>query len=315
MEIVYLDQIHMVDKLDPKPAVMALGYFDGLHIGHQKVIKSTAQLARLSEMDAAVMTFYPHPSVVLSKDAKTINYITPLKQKIKHIERLGVDVLYVVTFNMELAGLTPEEFVDRYIIGLNVEHVVAGFDFTFGHMGKGNMEVLSSLAKDSFTQTTIEKVGKTGMKISSTLIRKLIEKGDVQSVPEYLGRYFEIEGTVVDGEKRGRTIGFPTANVLYDESYIVPPTGVYVVKMKVGSNWHNGVANIGYKPTFHVERPDRPSIEVHLLDFNDSIYGEDVVVEWHKRLREEKKFHSVDELIEQIHKDKEQAKNYFQENK
>lgn len=315
MEIVYLDQIHIVEKLNPKPSAMALGYFDGLHIGHQRVIKETVELAKQKSLDAAVMTFYPHPSIVLRKEAKTTNYITPLDQKINQIEMLNVDILYIVTFNMELASLTPEEFVDRYIIGLNVQHVVAGYDFTFGQKGKGTMETMPLLSRGKFNQTIIEKVGKTGMKISSTLIRKYIQSGEVHIIPEYLGRYFEIEGKVVDGAKRGRTIGFPTANIEYDESYMVPPTGVYVVRMKIGSNLYNGVANIGYKPTFLEERPERPSIEVHLLDFNESIYGEKVVVEWHARLREEKKFESVQELIEQISRDKKNAEKYFQQNK
>jgi riboflavin kinase / FMN adenylyltransferase len=314
MEIVYLDQIHIVEKMNPKPAVMALGYFDGLHIGHQKVIKQTVEIAKHKAIDAAVMTFYPHPSVVLRKDSKTTNYITPLIQKIKQIEKLGVDVLYIVTFNLELANLTPQEFVDRYIIGLNVKHIVAGFDFTFGQKGKGTMETMPFHARGMFEQTTIEKVGKTGMKISSTIIRKFIQSGDVDIIPDYLGRHFEIEGTVVDGAKRGRTIGFPTANIDYDESYMIPPTGVYVVKMKVGTKWFNGVANIGYKPTFEEERPDKPTIEVHLLEFNNLIYGEKVTVEWHARLREEKKFDAIHALIEQIHKDKNDAEIYFQKN-
>jgi riboflavin kinase / FMN adenylyltransferase len=312
MEIVYVEQVQEVEKLNPKPSVMALGYFDGVHIGHQKVISKTIELAKQKALDAAVMTFYPHPSIVLRKDAQTTNYITPLHQKIKEIEKLGIDVLYIVNFNMELASLIPQEYVDRFLIGLNVKHVVAGFDFTFGQKGKGNMETMPFHSRGIFEQTVIDKVENTGLKISSTLIRELLHSGEVHVIPAYLGRYFEIEGKVVDGEKRGRTIGFPTANIAYDESYMVPPTGVYVVRMKVGSNWYNGVANIGYKPTFLEERPTKPTIEVHLINFNGSIYGETVNVEWHARLREEKKFQSVQELIEQILKDKKKAERYFQ---
>jgi riboflavin kinase/FMN adenylyltransferase len=314
MEVIYLDKLEAVIKLNPEPAVMALGYFDGLHIGHQKVIRTAINLAKESEINAAVMTFYPHPSNVLSKGEKTKHYITPLHQKIRQIDHLSVDTLYVVKFDLAFASLTPQEFVDQYIIGLNVKNVVAGFDFTFGQKGKGNMETMQFHSRGLFAHTVIDKVDKTGEKVSSTLIRQFIQHGEVHKIHEYLGRNYELEGKVVHGEKRGRTIGFPTANIQYDEDYIVPSTGVYVVKVMIKNRWYNGVANIGFKPTFHEERPDKPTIEVHLLDFSDSIYGEAVVVEWFKRLRAEKKFQSVQDLIEQIQKDKEAARKYFAEN-
>ena len=173
------------------------------------------------------------------------------------------------------------------------------------------MNTISAQSRGKFTSTTIDKVEKEGIKISSTLIRENIRSGNVDILPDLLGRYYEIEGTIVTGDKRGRTIGFPTANISPTSQYMLPKEGVYTVRLKVDDLWHNGVLNIGYKPTFHDHLPN-PTVEVHLLDFNDNIYGEHVTLEWRKRIRDEKKFHSADALIEQLNEDKRIAISYFE---
>lgn len=306
----YLSHPHGLKAENVDPVVMAVGYFDGIHNGHQKVIETAKDLAKQNGVQSAVMTFHPHPAVVLGKKANE-EYLTPLEHKKQMIAELGIDVLYVVTFDKQFASLSPETFIEEYVVGLNVHHVVAGFDFTFGFKGQGTMEMMKRYAEGRFSQTVVSKVEKNGEKISSTLIRELIHSNRFEDIPIYLGHHYEIRGEVVHGEKRGREIGFPTANIDYDTSYLTPGTGVYAVKLKEGANWLEGVCSVGYKPTFHDSKPDQPIIEVYLFDFHRDIYGEEVAVKWYKKLRAEEKFDSVDALVEQMKRDSEQARNYF----
>lgn len=301
---------HHFSREAMSPSVMALGYFDGVHLGHQEVILTAKKLADQQGLSSAVMTFSPHPSVILGRDVQRVEMITPLQDKLKQIEELGIDVLYLVHFDKEFAGLLPQQFVDQYIIGLNVQHVVAGFDYSYGKLGKGTMETLPFHSRDMFTQTTVEKLAVNDEKVSSTIIRKCLQEGEVERIPSLLGRHYTVKGKVVDGDKRGRTIGFPTANIEPVDAYLIPRTGVYTVEMLVHGNWYEGVCNIGYKPTFH-ERLEKPAIEVHLFSFDEQIYGEPVVVKWHKMLRTEKKFKGIEELVAQIRADKQEAMAYF----
>jgi riboflavin kinase / FMN adenylyltransferase len=310
VKTVYLSYPQMMNKGPLNDCVMALGYFDGIHLGHQKVIKTTKEIADKANLETAVMTFDPPPAVVLGHKPK-MSYITPISDKEKLIESLGVDTLYVVRFTLSFANLTPQEFIDNYIIALRAKHVVAGFDFTYGRLGKGTMETLSFHSRGQFDHTIVHKVEEEKRKISSTIIREFIQNGEVEVLPNYLGCFYQMKGIVSDGEKRGRTIGFPTANITPSEDYLIPKTGVYAVKMKVDSRFYNGVCNIGFKPTFHNRKPENPTIEVHLFDFNQNIYNEIVVVEWHKRLRDEQKFSSVEQLVNQIRADKDQAVQHF----
>jgi riboflavin kinase/FMN adenylyltransferase len=292
------------------PLAMAMGYFDGVHRGHQQVILEAKKQAEEKGICSAVMTFDPHPSVVLGKADKQIQYITPLTAKIKIIEELGIDYLFIIHFSVEFANLLPQEFIDQYVIGLNVKHVVAGFDFTYGRMGKGTMETLPFHSRDNFSYSVVPKFTLGDEKVSSTRIRSLLKEGKTNELVSLLGRYYTTSGIVIHGDKRGRTIGFPTANVDLNDEYIMPPLGVYAVKMKVNSNWYNGVCNIGFKPTFNKEAL-HPSVEVHLFDFNEEIYGQEVVIEWHLHLRKEQKFSGIEELVAQIERDKQNSLNYF----
>ncbi|WP_372508813.1 bifunctional riboflavin kinase/FAD synthetase [Pseudalkalibacillus decolorationis] len=295
-----------------REAVLAIGYFDGIHLGHKHVIETAKHIADERGYESAVMTFDPHPSVVLGKGDKELAHITPVIDKEKIIETLGIDRLYIVNFSKEFAALTPQNFVDLFIIGFNIKHVVAGFDFSFGKKGEGTMETLPFHSREKFGHTVIHKVSINGEKVSSTLIRKLIREGSVSEIPTYMDRNYQIRGSVVHGDKRGSTIGFPTANVVPSDTYIYPATGVYAVRMFVENEWCEGVCNVGYKPTFYSEQASVPSIEVHLFSFDRFIYGKEVTIEWCKRLRAEKKFSSIDELIQQISIDKERANHYFQ---
>lgn len=313
MKVLTLHHPHSYAKTDFPPLVMALGYFDGIHLGHQKVIKTAKKIADEHQWKSAVMTFDPHPSVVLSSQHKHVEHITPLEEKIRLIEGLGIDYLIIVRFTSSFASLDPQDFVNQYIVGLNVQHVVAGFDFTYGKFGKGTMETMPVHSNGQFSCTTIDKlVHQDGdEKVSSTLTRKRLNEGDVTGAYHLLGRCYRTAGIVVHGEKRGRQIGFPTANIKLNDEYIVPQNGVYAVKLYVNNNWFIGVCNVGVKPTFKNPDEYRRSIEVHIIDFDQSIYGEEVIVEWHIRIRDEKKFDGIEALIAQISKDKQTAIDYF----
>jgi len=311
MKTIFLSHPHQLNKSDLLPTVMALGYFDGIHLGHQKVINTAKQIAKEKGYKCAVMTFDPHPSVVLGKKEQHIQFITPLKAKEAIIAKMGIDYLYVVEFTPEFAELLPQQFVDQYLIDLHVKHVVAGFDFTYGRLGKGSMETLPFHSREEFTHTVVPKLSYEEQKISSTYIRRLLKAGDVEQLPNLLGRFYEIEGVVVDGDKRGRQIGFPTANISLIDDYLLPAIGVYAVKVRMKDYVYDGVCNVGYKPTFHEKREGRPNIEVHIFNFNQEIYGEKVTVQWYKHIRSEKKFSGVEQLVEQIQRDKEEAEAYF----
>ncbi|WP_209122342.1 bifunctional riboflavin kinase/FAD synthetase [Alkalihalobacillus sp. BA299] len=312
MDVIYLT--HPQQVKNDKSTVMALGYFDGVHIGHQKVIQTAKTLAEKRGLLTSVMTFNPHPKEVLRKPAEPMRYITPLDKKIEIISNLGADQLFVVHFDQAFSKLTPQQFVDHYLIDLKVKHVVAGFDYSYGHLGKGTMETLPFHSRGVFEQTTVNKVELDELKVSSTLIRSKIVSGEVDQIFKLLGRNFEVEGKVVHGDKRGRTIGFPTANIKLVDRYMIPKLGVYAVTLKVKGKTFEGVCNIGYRPTFK-DGEELPSIEVYLFDFNDEIYRESVSLSFLQYLRSEKKFGSIDELVQQIHADKIAAEKFFEEKK
>ncbi|MBP3047621.1 bifunctional riboflavin kinase/FAD synthetase [Bacillus subtilis subsp. subtilis] len=311
MKTIHITHPHHLIKEEQAKSVMALGYFDGVHLGHQKVIGTAKQIAEEKGLTLAVMTFHPHPSHVLGRDKEPKDLITPLEDKINQIEQLGTEVLYVVKFNEVFASLSPKQFIDQYIIGLNVQHAVAGFDFTYGKYGKGTMETMPDDLDGKAGCTMVEKLTEQDKKISSSYIRTALQNGDVELANVLLGQPYFIKGIVIHGDKRGRTIGFPTANVGLNNSYIVPPTGVYAVKAEVNGEVYNGVCNIGYKPTFYEKRPEQPSIEVNLFDFDQEVYGAAIKIEWYKRIRSERKFNGIKELTEQIQKDKQEAIRYF----
>ena len=303
---------HSYKREEWPPMAMALGFFDGVHAGHQRVILSAKHIADEKGLKSAVMTFDPHPSVVLGTKHQHIEHITPLNEKKKIIAELGIDYLFVVRFTSDFAGLEPQQFVDQYIVGLNVQHVTAGFDYTYGRLGKGTMDTLKHHSHQAFTVTTIEKYEIDGEKVSSTRIRALLKGGEMEKAALLLGRFYEISGTVIHGDKRGREIGFATANIELNEQFIIPKTGVYAVKIRIKEQWYNGVCNLGYRPTFKSPDELSLSIEVHIFNFDAEIYGEEVDVRWYEHLRDEQKFNGIEELVTQINKDKQKAIEYFE---
>jgi riboflavin kinase / FMN adenylyltransferase len=303
---------HLSDSTISGPYSLAIGFFDGIHLGHREVIGKAKEIAKAEGLKLAVMTFDPHPSIVLGQRNEQVFYITPLDQKLELLESMGVETTFIVRFTSDFAQLTPETFVDTFIRHLNVKHVTAGFDFTFGAFGKGDMGVMKELANDDFKVSVVKKKSDCHEKISSTRIRHALKAGDMEKVHELLGRPFQIPGVVVHGDKRGRQIGFPTANIQAKEGSYIPATGVYSVRMLVQDEWVDGVCNVGYKPTFKNPDQKKLTIEVHLFDFDKNIYGEEVFVDWYHHIRDERKFDGIESLKAQIDKDKQTSISFLQ---
>lgn len=313
MEIISLRYPDQVIETDSDETVAAIGFFDGIHRGHQNVINTAKKIAKEQNRKSAVITFSPHPSVVLKKQEEPVQYLTPLTEKQVILEEMGIDILYIITFNHALSQLSAQGFVSEFIVKLHVKHLVAGFDFTYGHMGKGNIVTIKEQAQGEFGFTSVAKLEAEDEKVSSTRIRHLLTDGQVNKIKHLLGRPFQTKGIVVQGEKRGRTIGFPTANIEIAEDYALPKVGVYAVKVSINEQKKiNGMANIGYKPTFHDSNQiNKPTIEVHLFDFEEDIYGKILRIEWFDFVRDEIKFAGVDQLIAQLNKDEQQIRQIF----
>jgi riboflavin kinase / FMN adenylyltransferase len=301
---------HQLKEYQLPNTVAAIGFFDGIHSGHQKVINKAVQIAKEQGKESAVITFTPHPSVVLKKEKQHVNYLTPTYEKQQILASMDVDRMYIITFNKELSTLEPQAFIDHFIIGLNITHLVAGFDFSYGHKGKGSMETLADHSRGKFEFTVVNKIQDDSDKISSTRIRQYLLDGKVEEANTLLGRNLTLRGMVVEGDKRGRTIGFPTANIKLSDSYFLPKVGVYAVHVQIDSKTFNGMANLGYKPTFNDDRVD-PSIEIHIFDYNEDIYGKELTVEWKKYIRPEVKFNSIDDLINQLKQDEQTIMAYL----
>lgn len=297
--------------LDELPeTVAAIGFFDGIHKGHQKVIKTAVNVAKSKNMESAVITFHPHPSIVLKKDVQHVQYISPLREKQEVLQQLDVDRMYIITFNKELSSLEPQAFIDHFIINLNIKSLVAGFDFSYGYKGRGSVQTIHEHSKGLFDFTMIDQVQSEGRKISSTRIRELLESGQVEQANELLDRPLTVRGMVTEGDKRGREIGYPTANLEVQTEALLPKIGVYAVKIRFKNEIYEGMASLGYNPTFTADR-DEPIIEVNILDYNNDLYGEELVLEWHQYIRDEVKFDNADKLIKQIEEDEIRIRNYF----
>lgn len=305
MEIFHLQYPEQMTVPSLKTYSLALGFFDGVHHGHECVIQEALRVAKEKDMTPAVMTFTPHPKRLFQKDCPERLYLTTKKEKERYLKKMGVEALFYVEFDWNLASLQPEQFIQCFIEDLNVKHVVAGFDFTFGVKGSGTMTTMEQLSAGRYTTTTVEEVAIDGETVSSTYIRHALQSGQIDLANRSLGRYYETDGIVVDGEKRGRQLGFPTANIEVHPELMLPLKGVYAVYFTVRGKRYKGVCNVGTVPTFN--DGNTYTVEVHILNFDQMIYGEEVTVEWVARIRDEQKFDGIDALIAQIQADKESA--------
>lgn len=293
-----------IDKYSKKDSVVTIGTFDGVHVGHQKIIKRLVKNAAKKNLQAVVLTFFPHPRMVLQKDTK-IKLINTINEKSQLLENLGVDHLVIQEFTKEFSRLTALEFVQDILVDkLHVKHLIVGYDHRFGRNRSANIENLKEYAEDyGFEITEISAKEIDEVAVSSTKIRTALAAGNIIKANSYLGYKFTLSGTVIKGKNLGSQIGFPTANISIQESYkLIPKNGSYVVKVKVSENTFFGMMNIGENPTI-AEKGS--SIEVHLFDFQDDIYGQSIKIQLIDRLRDEQKFTSVEELKKQLEKDRE----------
>ena len=297
-----------------KRSVITIGNFDGVHLGHQALIHEVIDKADSVSGTSVAITFEPHPIRVLN-GSNHPPLITILEQKIELIERMDLDVLIVIPFTREFASLSPREFVEDILIRkLGMTAIVVGKDYSFGRNREGTVGLLKTFAElFDFELVIADWIGENRApdgRISSTRIRNLVVDGEVDKAQPLLGRYYQVRGTVATGRDRGgKLLGFPTANInLQDE--LCPKTGVYAVTVECRSAIYDGVANIGYSPTFddHIF-----TVEVHILDFNRNIYGDNIRVNFIKRIRDELKFSSVAELAEQIKEDVIEARGILSE--
>ena len=298
-----LEQLHTFTE----PCVIALGTFDGLHLGHKDVIGSAKEYASQHGEKLAVFTFSNHPLSLIKPELVPVALLTQ-EQKHTCFEAMGVDLLLDIPFDEALANLSPEEFLQKLSI-LNFSCLVVGENFSFGKKGAGNIQTLTAFTQEHNCKLIVRAlVSDNQTVISSTAIRHLIAAGEVAKARYMLGRAYTLSGTVVYGNQRGNKIGFPTANLALEAAKIaVPQGGVYAVKAYFDSKCYEGMGNIGKNPTFGDVEDAR--LEVNIFDFDGNLYGKEITVAFYERIRGEVKFTGVDELVEQIKKDKEVVLN------
>ncbi len=287
--------------------VVALGNFDGVHLGHQEVLRRAVQEGRRRGMKVVAATFHPHPRAVLGADDPP-KLLTPVQLRSEMLLGLGADEVWVIPFDTGLSRKTPEQFVRDVLVGEgDAGVVVVGENFRFGYRAAGDFEDLLRLMREVGGTAVAVRVRCAGMEggISSTRIRALISAGEVTEAAGLLGRPYVLRGEVVVGDKRGRTIGFPTANVVPDADAVVPARGVYGGFVRVGEEQYGACTNVGVAPTFGRAES---RVEAYLLDFEGDLYGRVVDVSFVGRIREERRFSGIDELTGQIRRDVEEAK-------
>ena len=306
MKVIYLNRIF---KLRLKTTCVAIGIFDGVHRGHQYLIKQMLACARRLKAKPIVITFFPHPAHVLRPELK-LGYLVSLQERFRQLDDLGVAICLVVRFDRSFAGMPPIKFIkDVLVKKLGVKAIFVGDQFCFGKDRSGDAALFQKLApQEGYEMHAVPGFKQGREMISSMRIRKLIIEGKLNEASRLLGRTVSISGAVVKGSERGRSLGYPTANVDYEE-VILPPQGVYVVKVLLGKKEYPAVANIGTRPSFEKEN-SKLYLEVHILDFSNNIYGKHIEVQFLKKIRNEKKFPTPQKLIQQIQKDEAFARRY-----
>lgn len=289
--------------------VIALGTFDGLHLGHTDVINTARDYAERNDLKLAVFTFSNHPLALIRPDLVPVRIISA-EEKIKLLESFGVDYLINIPFTEDFAALSPDEFLEK-LACFNYRCLVVGENFTYGFLGSGKTETLErSGRKNGFDVIVRPLVKMNGNVVSSTGIRNLIQAGHIEYANRMLGRAYAITGKIVHGEQRGRKLGFPTANIeLLHGEMAVPAPGVYAVTVSIEGSIYEGMGNIGNNPTFNDVEHAR--LEVNLFNCSGDLYGKTMSVQFHKYIRAEKKFSGVEELCRQIEEDKKAIKTYF----
>ena len=293
--------------------IVTIGTFDGIHIGHQKILKDLIKTAKKEGKKSVLLTFFPHPRMVLQKENKIL-LLNTIKEKSSLLEKMGLDYLIIHPFSREFSRLTALDFVRDVLVNkLNTSRLIIGYDHHFGKNREGNIHQLKeySLLYD-FKVEEIPAQDIDDVSVSSTKIRTALKDGNLKTANNYLGYHYMLNGTVVSGKKLGGTIGFPTANLEIKEPYkLIPKTGVYIIKTHINTVLYTGIMNIGFNPTVLGKHQ---TIEAHLFDFNEDLYGKEIMIEFIYFLREEHKFKSIEELVVQLNIDKENAISYLSTN-
>jgi len=292
----------------PDPFV-TIGVFDGVHLGHQALLRQLVAAAREKGSESVVITFDPHPKHVLSQDNENLLFLTTLTEKGKLLEKLMVDHLIVINFTKDLGNIEARDFIrDVLVKSIGIKHLLVGYNNQFGKARRGDISKIREYARVyGFTVDQAEGVsGEEGI-ISSTAIREALLSGDLANANKWLGYSYQVTGKVVEGKKLGRSLGFPTANIKPDEDLkLIPANGVYAVEVLIENELRQGVLSIGYNPTVDPGRKTR-SIEVNIFDFEDDLYGKSVTVFFRYRLRDEKRFENTDQLRKQMAHDRDEA--------
>ena len=296
MRIIQID-VNKPIKID-RPIVACIGYFDGLHIGHQALINKTKEISKEKNLETALITFDPDPWVTL-KGLDNVKHLTTMKQRINLAVHHGIRNIIILKFTKEMANLSFEDFTEKILGQCNIKNLVCGFDFRYGRNGEGNSLTLK--ASGLFDVTIIDSVNFENEKISTTRIIECLGIGNIELANKLLGYNYEIQGKIIKGNQKGSKIGFPTANIQSETEYYLPKNGVYACYLKVFNKKYKAMVNIGHNPTFNFVK--NISIEAHIIDFNHDIYGCNVSLEFVKFLRDEKKFNNIDNLILQLEQD------------
>lgn len=293
-----------------RPTVLTLGVFDGLHLGHQKIMRTVVDRAKNVDARATAITFDPHPRAVLYPESAP-PLLQTLDQRLANFEVLGIEQAIVIPFTREFAANPADDFLrDVVHERLQAKEVYLGKGFAFGRGRSGNIDLLRSMSKElGFFADEVDEVRLRGNRISSSKIRELLADGRVNLARRMLGRPYGVEGVIIRGNRRGHTIGFPTAN-LKPHNRVVPKFGVYATATLVDGKWRRSITNIGVRPTFETEA--EPSIETFIFDFDGDLYGDVLRVRFLHRIRDERKFNGIEELTAQIEKDSKHAMNYFE---
>ena len=291
--------------------VVTVGTFDGLHLGHQKIIGQMQEIAHQINGETVVVTFDPHPRLVLYADSKGLKFINTRERKFKLLEGFGINHLIVIPFTKEFAKNSPEDFIRKFLMQkIKMKKLVIGYDHHFGNQREGNFERLNELGKKyGFKVEEIPALYVNGTAVSSTKIRNALMTGEIKLANTMLGYDYSITGIVVVGNKIGRTIGFPTANIEIEDKYkLIAAGGVYACKIEYKGRIFSGMGNIGTRPTIGI---NGLVTEVHIFNFDKDIYGEEIRIIFIDRIRDEKKFEGLDKLKEQLEKDKKNVQGYF----
>jgi len=288
--------------------IVTSGTFDGVHYGHQKILRRLQEIAEQEGAESLVITYWPHPRKVLQPHYD-LKLISSLEEKIKLLEAFGIQHMLIIPFNKAFAQTSSEVFIKEILVEkINTHKLVIGYDHRFGKNREGSFEYLKANAhRFGFEVEEIPKQEIDEVAVSSTKVRDALLNGDVATAHNFLGRPYSLQGTVVKGEQIGRTMGFPTANIAVSPTYkLIPKKGIYAVSVAVRGEWHKAMLNIGHRPTFH--QGDPLTIEAHLFDFDSAIYGEEVTIRFLGYLRDEMKFDSAGALRAQLKKDEQAAK-------